>query len=71
MRYAQSLDYNISMCDFLLRTVGWVDSVGEFDEDESDQQEAVDFLHDLRNRYRGELEDLNNGTHWVQTGATQ
>jgi len=66
MRYAQSLNYNISMCDFLLRTVGWTD------EDELDlQQEAVDFLEGLRQRYRWELEELNNGTHWVQTGATQ
>ena len=66
MRYAQSLNYNISMCDFLLRTVGWTD------EDELDlRQEAMDFLCDLRQRYRWELEELNNGTHWVQTGATQ
>ena len=66
MRYAQSLNYNISMCDFLLRTVGWADEMST-----DLQEEAVDFLEGLRQRYCWELEELNNGTHWVQTGATQ
>tara|TARA_R110000824_G_scaffold156459_2_gene329622 strand:- start:605 stop:808 length:204 start_codon:yes stop_codon:yes gene_type:complete len=67
MRYAQSLNYNISQCEFLLQCVGITDG-GDL---EGARLEAMDFLYDLRQRYRWEIEELNNGTHWVQTGATQ
>ena len=53
MRYQESLTYNIAMCDFLLRTVGW-----DSDEDSDLQQEAVDFLNALRDGWRAELRDM-------------
>ncbi len=54
MRYQESLTYNIAMCDFLLRTVGW-----DSDEDSDLQQEAVDFLNALRDGWRAELHDIH------------
>ena len=54
-QYARSLRYQIEQCDFLLETVGWPNHQ-QHTEDE--QQNAVDFLYNLKLGYRAELEAL-------------
>ena len=55
IRYAQSLRYNISQCDYILESIGWPASRTH---DENEQQEAIDFIHDRRQGYREQLKAL-------------
>jgi|ETNmetMinimDraft_9_1059917.scaffolds.fasta_scaffold257039_2 predicted DNA-binding helix-hairpin-helix protein len=55
-RYIQSLRYNIQQCDFILETIGWTD-----DEQLDDQQEAIDFIYDLKCNWQREIADVTAG----------
>ena len=55
VQYARSLRYRISQCDYILESIGWPASRTH---DEDEQQEAVDFIFDLRQEYREELKAL-------------
>ncbi len=55
-RYIQSLRYNIRQCDFILETIGWTD-----DEQLDDQQEAIDFIYDLKCNWQREIADVTAG----------
>lgn len=67
MRYAQSLNENIAMCDYVLSRLR--NPIANYDREYHGL--VCEWLEAMRDGWRSEIEELNNGTHWVQTGATQ
>tara|TARA_Y100000310_G_scaffold301770_1_gene338531 strand:- start:190 stop:393 length:204 start_codon:yes stop_codon:yes gene_type:complete len=67
MRYAQSLNENIAMCDYVLSRLSH--PIANYDTEYHGL--VCEWLETMRDGWRSEIEELNNGTHWVQTGATQ
>lgn len=55
-RYIQSLRYNIQQCNFILETIGWTGP-----DQEDDQQEAIDFIYDLKVDWQREIADVTAG----------
>jgi len=59
-RYVQSLRYQISQCDFLLRITAQVQDRGVgFAGEEEVMLDAIDFLYDLKLGYEREIADVS------------
>ena len=71
MRYAQSLNENIAMCDYVLSRLSLQTTLPSSLVDIEYHDLVCEWLETMRDGWRNEIEELNNGTHWVQTGATQ